>query len=440
MSKRIATAIVGVTAVVLLALGIPLAVAIHHTIVQSEVVELQAAAARALAEISVPLHASELVELRAPDRDQSLSVYDVSGRRLTGDGPADPDDETSRALAGTPTTSTNPHLVAAYPITFGTDENVVGALRLDESSQQMTRRILVAWLVMVVAGLAALAGAWLIAHAVARRLARPVVELARLASESGRGWVIEQPASTGVAELDALGAALADSSRQSHEALARERRFSADVSHQLRTPLTHLRLALDRIARDEANDSAILSCLTDLDRVDATVHHLSVYARETIPHDVSTDLDVAAAESARRWQQHAARRDRQITLVIGQDRPHIAHANPVAVDQTLDVLIDNALRHGAGLIQIQVRTLAGGVAIDINDEGSDTLDDTVFERGTGHGHGIGLALARSLIEAEGGRLILSQRRPPTFSLVLLDDSAPAADAATAPTTAMPATI
>src|SRR5262249_49409405 len=96
-------------------------------------------------------------------------------------------------------------------------------------------------------------------------------------------------------------------------------------------------------------------------------------------------------------------------------------ATPAAVDQTLDVLIDNALRYGAGPVQVRARSVAGGGAIDVTDDGRSTLDDTGFERGNGNGHRIGLALARAIAEGEGGRLLLTRRTPPTFSVVLLTE-------------------
>jgi signal transduction histidine kinase len=420
MSRRISTAIVGVTALVLLALGIPLAIVVQRTILQSEVVELQAAAARSLAEISVPLHADELQELSVPDGDQGLSVYDIDGHRIAGDGPAEPDAETRNALRGNPTTTTSGELVVASPITAGTDDNVVGALRLYEHRAEMTRRTLFVWGVMTAAALLALGFAWLIARILARRLSRPVDRLADLAAEIGQGRVVDPPAPTDIAEIDSLGVALADSSRQAHEVLARERRFSADVSHQLRTPLTHLRLTLERVEGDPGDVEAVATCLADLDHLETTVEHLLAYAREATPHGGATDLDVAARTAAVRWTDQAAARDRRIDIEIDDHDSHVAQANSVAIDQTLDVLLDNAIRYGVGPVRLRVRKLSGGIAIDVSDDGEVALDDGVFQRGTGRGNGIGLALARSITEAEGGRLLLTRRRPPVFSVVLLD--------------------
>ena len=90
-------------------------------------------------------------------------------------------------------------------------------------------------------------------------------------------------------------------------------------------------------------------------------------------------------------------------------------------DQIVDVLVDNALRHGTGTITITTRHLAGGAAIAVSDEGtlSATLtEEDVFERGVGRDHGIGLSLARSLAVADGARLLLTSRGPTTFTLFL----------------------
>src|SRR4029079_439260 len=90
-----------------------------------------------------------------------------------------------------------------------------------------------------------------------------------------------------------------------------------------------------------------------------------------------------------------------------------------SIDQILDVLIDNALRHGKGDLTIAARSLGSAVAIDVTDSGSvpdEVTSGRLFQRGEGDGHGIGLALARSLATAEGGRLLLTSRSPTTFTL------------------------
>jgi signal transduction histidine kinase len=99
----------------------------------------------------------------------------------------------------------------------------------------------------------------------------------------------------------------------------------------------------------------------------------------------------------------------------------MAYAAGNSIDQIVDVLIDDALRHGNGAVTVTARSLGGAVAIDVADEGSVAdivTDERLFQRGEGDGHGIGLALARSLATAEGGRLLLTNRHPATFTLFL----------------------
>jgi len=92
-----------------------------------------------------------------------------------------------------------------------------------------------------------------------------------------------------------------------------------------------------------------------------------------------------------------------------------------AARQVIDVLVDNALRHGAGIVTITARGVGTGLIVEVADEGPGIGGDpeAMFQRGSGTGHGIGLALARSLAEAEGNRLRLIRAGPaPVFALVI----------------------
>jgi signal transduction histidine kinase len=89
--------------------------------------------------------------------------------------------------------------------------------------------------------------------------------------------------------------------------------------------------------------------------------------------------------------------------------------------QVLDVLLDNALRHGGGDVGVRARPAVGGLVIEVDDHGPGIADDrlaAVFDRHEGSGNGIGLALARTITEAEGGRLIAATGRPPCFHVIL----------------------
>jgi signal transduction histidine kinase len=84
-------------------------------------------------------------------------------------------------------------------------------------------------------------------------------------------------------------------------------------------------------------------------------------------------------------------------------------------------LVENALQHGAGPVAITVREAGDALAVDVADAGPGFAGDpdAAFARREGDGHGIGLALARSLVQAEGGRLLVTRAAPePVLTLLL----------------------
>jgi signal transduction histidine kinase len=101
----------------------------------------------------------------------------------------------------------------------------------------------------------------------------------------------------------------------------------------------------------------------------------------------------------------------------------LAKATTARLREAIGVLLDNALRHGAGPVSLAVRSGEATVAIEVSDGGNGVPDELVahiFDRGvSGTGStGVGLALARALVESDGGRLELSAARPATFTIFL----------------------
>lgn len=421
MRRRIAAAIVGVTAFVVLVLSIPLAVIVQRDALRTEVVRLQATVARALTEIEVPVTVAQLRAIEAePDAPPPFGVYGVDGRLLHGVGPEVGDGVVERALAGSTESSTGGAIVVATAITDPT-EHVVGVLRVTESYAGVNARARTAWLVIVVGDLLAVGAAWLLARRVSRRLAAPIVDLAHAARQVGLGAVDVAHEPTGIDEVDVLGAALADSSMRVTAALVREQRFSADVSHQLRTPLAALRLELERAG---VLDAAVVGrALVDVDRLERTVEHLLLLARDEQPDDGACGLSDAVTDAVARWRPRLVGAGRGVSGACGEAT--VVGMSDVALAQVLDVLIDNASRHGQGAISIRGRRIAGGGAVDVADEGHLARGVTaaqLFERRAGVDNGIGLDLARAIAEADGARLVLTSRDPTTFSVFVLERS------------------
>ena len=151
------------------------------------------------------------------------------------------------------------------------------------------------------------------------------------------------------------------------------------------------------------------------------VDDLLLLARGTAERG-SIDLRLVVREANDRWHGQFAAAGRPLRLRASHDEALEAHASPAALGQILDVLLDNALRHGAGVVHLVLRPGSGGGAvIAVEDEGPGIASDpaAVFSAAAQGGHGLGLPLAAALADAEGARLRLAQRGPgPVFELVL----------------------
>jgi len=275
-------------------------------------------------------------------------------------------------------------------------------------------------------GLAGLAigAVWLLARRQAGRLARPLEEMSETARRLGEGDFSARNQPVQVPAIDAVGAARNTAADRLDDRLARERAFSADASHQLRTPLTGLRLRLEAALESPGQDlrPALASAIAAADRLERTIDELLALARDTRessapPAEVPTLLE----EVEQTWASRLFVEGRGLEVAIDGQLP--ATTTPAAaVRQVLSVLVDNALTHGTGTVTVVAREATDALAVDVSDEGPGVTapEAELFARRAsgGSGHGIGLALARRLAEAEGARLRLTSPSPPTFTLLL----------------------
>jgi signal transduction histidine kinase len=226
---------------------------------------------------------------------------------------------------------------------------------------------------------------------------------------------------SGVPEIDAVAASLSQSAHRVERTLARERAFSADASHQLRTPLAGLRLQLESALEgpDAHLRPAITTAIGATDRLGQTISDLLALSRDTQTRNRELPLPTLLDELRHDHHDPLAAAGRHLTIVTDPELPAAAASVP-AIRQILGVLLDNALRHGRGAVTVTTREATQAVAVDIADEGRIDTPEGLFVRrsATAAGHGIRLALARSLTEAEGGRLLLSRQDPTTFTLLL----------------------
>jgi signal transduction histidine kinase len=405
-------AIAGVAAVAVALFAIPLALILQRTYRDEELLRLQRDTIAATRAIDVGSDARDPVEL--PRSQDALAAYDRGGRRVSGAGPARADRVVTVALrsASPAEQAGDGRLVAAVPLLSG--ERITGAVRAQRTDARAAHDARRAWLWLAVTAAALAALATLLALLLSRRLVAPLDRLATAARRLGDGDFAARAPRAGVAELDAVGDALDATADRLGDLVARERTFSADASHQLRTPLAALRIEL------EADPPGVREALGQVDRLQTTIDTLLAVARDVPRHAGMTDLAGLADELADRWRGALAGASRPLRIAIRTPDPH-AHVSGRVLAQALDVLVDNALRHGAGPVTVTIRDVADAIAIDVADDGPGFGGDyeLAFARRSDAGHGIGLALARALVSAEGGRLLVSEAGPSPVLTILL---------------------
>lgn len=309
-------------------------------------------------------------------------------------------------------------------------------------------------IVVLIGSLAAgaVAAAWALAQVQARRLVRPLTDLAATADQLGAGRVPPPGAPTGIAEVDRVAGALAASAGRISRVLAAERRFSADASHQLRTPLTALSMRLEEITATTAEPATAAEAevaLAQVERLTAVVEDLLHRTRGAGLASEGGDGDGPRAthplrevlvQQAREWEPVFTRAGRRLDVALpagaggGAGGLRVVAA-PGPVSQALATLLENALAHGAGTTRVRVRqepasqppgqgsTREEWVVVEVADEGPgvpEALGARIFERSVSGAAstGLGLALARDLVVAEGGRLELVRARPAVFGIFL----------------------
>jgi signal transduction histidine kinase len=211
---------------------------------------------------------------------------------------------------------------------------------------------------------------------------------------------------SGVAEIDAIDSALRRASTRLHTLITRERAFSAQASHQLRTPMTRLQLDLERglDKGGEALEEAARSAMETAVQLAATIDDVLDLARGSATPE-HFDVEALLEDCRDRWQGPLAESGRPLRVQVHGD-VH-AEASLAAARQVMHVLMDNAAKHGQGTVTLQARESHGAAAIDVIDEGAAAPISIDADKR------IGLSLARSLLLAEGGRLLVDQRGPGT---------------------------
>ncbi len=420
MKRRLVWAIATVASIAIILFGIPLAITLQRTYRDEELLRLERDAIAATRNIDSTAAPTDRPEL--PRFAGRIAIYSLTLERLAGSGPASADAIVRHAIAtrAPQRAAADAHLIVALPVFRG--ERLVGVARGERSQAGVAARTRRAWLRLAAVAAALIALAILTAFVLSRRLARPLEALATVARRVGAGDFAARAPRTRLPEADALASALNASSQRIAELVAREREFSANASHQLRTPLAALRLELEAGLLERPDDPFLRDAFRQAERLETTIATLLAHARERLAdRPLSLDLGPALAQLRARWHGRLAAVGRPLRIVSPQPAPSALIA-PAVLDEILDVLIDNALHHGAGTVTVTVRPTNDTIALDVTDQGDGFTNspDEAFARGVGADTGIGLALARSLAHAQGARLIVTRSRPHPILTLLLE--------------------
>lgn len=249
----------------------------------------------------------------------------------------------------------------------------------------------------------------LVAFIFLRNQLRPIARLARAAEAFGKGQAMEYRP-RGAQEIRAAGTAFLDMRNRIERQIEQRTLMLSGVSHDLRTPLTRLRLGLSLLPDDE-DVQALTRDVADMERM---VDEFLAFARgdameEPAPADVH-DLARRAVDDARRLGQ-------PVTLAEGTGAG-AAIIRPMAVRRALDNLIGNAVRH-ARTVRVTVALTDRSIRLTVDDDGpgipKDRRDealqpftrlDAARDPNHGGGAGLGLTIAVDVARSHGGALRL----------------------------------
>lgn len=270
---------------------------------------------------------------------------------------------------------------------------------------------------LLVGGPVALGVAGLLGYVVAGAGLRPIERMReRAATISDRSAGERLPLPAARDELRRLAETLNAMLDRLDDGLDRQRRFVAEASHELRTPLalmrTEIDLALARPRSEEELRDALRSADEETERLIALADRLLLLAaadagRLALDRE-PVDLTALARGVVRRFLPWAGELGRALDVLVDAEVSFDGDAG--RLDQALSNLVDNALRHGAGAVTVEVRRRGPGVELVVTDEGPGIVGPHPFERfaGSAEGAGLGLAIMLEIVRAHGGDVTIDR--------------------------------
>jgi signal transduction histidine kinase len=453
VTRRIALALVLLTAAVLIAAVVPLALgAIDHE--RDAFVQDTAGSASSIAQLARgPLqtgghedHAdvaalSEAMDDAERNSDEVL-VLDRVGQPVPRLSHGSPPEHIYHKLIGeaanqqSPTTELTKSAVYAVAIVYGTGRLAgvqIGTVVLERPTGPLNQNIDNLWLYLIVLAGVALAAAVLVAIYLARWVSRPLARLDTAAGKIADGdLTVRASPGNGPPELRRMAATFNMMAGRLEALVHGHRAMLADASHQLRTPLTALRLRLDLLATDAAPATAaeLAGAQEEIARLSRLVDGLLATARAEAMTEQLETIDVleAVTERVAAWQPVAAGHNVKLIVEVSEGAGSGGAGGRAMValgaghlEQVLDNLIDNAIDAltepdagpVGGSIRISAAATDTGTLLTVSDDGPGM---TAQERsraflryttGSQNGTGLGLAIVHRLVTANGGAIRLA---------------------------------
>jgi len=252
------------------------------------------------------------------------------------------------------------------------------------------------------------------AFAIVARINRPLRELTRAATAIGRGDVPPPVVETGPAEVRTLSRAFNQMATDLQRADADRALLLAGVSHDLRTPLSRIRLGVEML--DDKTDAVLREGMVqDVEDIDAVINQFLDFARVTGEPGSGGELDLN--ELVHSVVDRYVRQGKQVSARTSP--VPVLNLQPLAIQRLLTNLIDNALRHAGDQVEVETSTTAGRARLSVLDRGPGipAADaermlqpfTRLNEARSTPGSGLGLAIVDRIAKMHGGTVQLLPR-------------------------------
>jgi signal transduction histidine kinase len=414
MQRRVQFAIMVVTTAVVLLFAIPLGFVLERLLAERAVFSLEHRADLAARSLDLIDTTDKPDASEFPIGPERFALYSPAGQLRIGFGPKSIDaNAASNASVGRKRTfEREENLVTILPVMSG--EETLGFLRAERSLNTIDATSNKA-LALLAAGVIFVLGiGWVMARRLAKSISKSTTMLRDAALRLGQGDFTTVVPKVNIEELDQVGSAISATAQQLDALVAREQAFSADVSHQLRTPLAGLRTAIEtEVAFPRENRNLVLTdALVDVGRLEQTVADLLNLAREGQRLEGVVDVASVVTATTQQWSRQFEKMQRTLTLRCPPGPLH-ALGKESFLRQALDALVDNASKHGVGETVIRVLIADDSLSIVVSDEGKTASMNSESKTG------LGLALTRRLVQAQGGRFVIVNEPQLEFRIVLV---------------------